>query len=191
MHNRDLHITADLTGRPRRWVAFLASHLVVAGLAMAATNWIIREGFSRQVAEGIRNNCLVTASIVRAQFRRAGIPSRTLVVDYDVRGRPLRHVAVVSTLEDGSLAAFDEDGGSFPLGFVGWDPSEVAERLPADPLARVVRAAWAESLSFRELAWKPPAGPPTASRAAVGVSDRPVSLAARDVPPGPPDVLPP
>lgn len=187
MHKRNSH--KDIPSRrPRRWVTLLASHLLVVGLTMAGTTWLIREGIAREIAHGIRNNCLVTASIVRAQFRRAGIPSRTLVVDYDVGGHPLRHVAVVSALEDGSLAAFEEEGGSIPLGFVDWDPAAVAERLPADPLARVVRAAWAETLNYRDLAWKPVVAPGPASRTREG---SPFSLVLREGDFGSPSAFPP
>lgn len=99
--------------------------------------------------------CLLTAQAVRSCLKKEGVENRILLVEYSLNSLAWRHVAVVFTLEDGTLASYESlnsltglTRGSISLGVSDWDAQDIAERLPRQVGVVVRSARWIDGLTY-------------------------------------------
>lgn len=135
-------------------IYFICSILATSGLSIIATLHSIAGARQTAMMEDRDDVCLIVARSARVELARRNVENKTIVIDYYVNKTHLRHIAVIYTLEDGSLASYEISKGSTVLGFhKSWDALEVAKSIPCEKGAVVLQAAWVDGLTFNDLEW--------------------------------------
>lgn len=128
---------------------------IVVALACAGTASYMRSRCKAEFTSDLPDACLLTAQAVRSRLKKEGVENRILLVEYSLNSLAWRHVAVVFTLEDGTLASYESlssltglTRGSISLGVSDWDAQDIAERLPRQVGVVVRSARWIDSLTY-------------------------------------------
>lgn len=146
---------APIKQRLMRFFPALCLQALVVAFACAGTASYIRMRGDTELVSGIQDACLPVARAVRNRLKSEGIENRILLVDYGLDSCTWRHIAVIFTLEDGTLASYESlnslasfNRGSIPLGISDWNAMDIAERLPRQRGVTIQGAKWVDELTY-------------------------------------------